>query len=499
MALTDVQKAIAEEQARIAAETAAAKSAAEKAAAEARKEAKAEARTAAKSKAEKDLKNKESQYKKLITQIAKGGLTDREAAVLKGQAITLSDEIDSLRTKLNKATAAAPTGEIPAASKSALGPGITPKPKTEEVSTETTAETAVTPTAKTPTGKTSTTKLTPTGAAPTPISSGTYLNETASGEGKKKSALEEAMRLYQMPDIIFNNVTELGDLLNEYVNSPTMTLDGFITKVKNSAWLRQNRGTIQNRYLQKFNYDDLVKSGQAVGNTEYEQSIKSIADQVIAEARRIGALEYADPTQAKLIAEDLYLHNMEKDTAALTKRLAGAIRMSPLGTTGLSGYTGQAQSNYQALIKLAKDNGLDINNIIPSRLVGATPEKTMDNVLAGLIDGSIDPTVIKQTARTLAAQGQPQYIKDLLAQGYDLAAIYAPYKKTMASVLELNPDQIDLNDPTLRMAITPNGDMNVYDYTKMLRKDNRWQYTQQANEEVSNITQKVLQDFGFMG
>ena len=45
----------------------------------------------------------------------------------------------------------------------------------------------------------------------------------------------------------------------------------------------------------------------------------------------------------------------------------------------------------------------------------------------------------------------------------------------------------------------PNGDMNTYDYQKMLRKDNRWQYTQQANQEVAYATQKVLQDFGFMG
>jgi hypothetical protein len=49
------------------------------------------------------------------------------------------------------------------------------------------------------------------------------------------------------------------------------------------------------------------------------------------------------------------------------------------------------------------------------------------------------------------------------------------------------------------MAITPTGEMNLYDYTKALRKDNRWQYTQSANQEVASTTQKVLRDFGFMG
>ena len=210
-------------------------------------------------------------------------------------------------------------------------------------------------------------------------------------------------------------------------------------------------------------------------------------------------MEYADPTAAQLIAEDLYIHNMEKDVTALTKRLAGAIRLAPLGTTGIKGYTGAAQANYQALLGLAKNNGLNLRNILPSRIVGATDEELTNNVLKGLADGSLDYSTIEQTARVLASQGQPQYIKDLLAQGYDLAAIYAPYKKVMADTLEIDPNQIELTDPTLRMAITPAGDMNTYDYQKMLRKDNRWQYTQQARGEVATGVKQVLQDFGFMG
>jgi len=39
----------------------------------------------------------------------------------------------------------------------------------------------------------------------------------------------------------------------------------------------------------------------------------------------------------------------------------------------------------------------------------------------------------------------------------------------------------------------------LYDYQKMLRKDNRWQYTNQAKEEVSDTALRVLRDFGFQG
>ena len=120
-------------------------------------------------------------------------------------------------------------------------------------------------------------------------------------------------------------------------------------------------------------------------------------------------------------------------------------------------------------------------------------------VLRGLADGSLDINRISQDARMLAAQGQPQYVRGLLSQGYDLQDIYAPYRSTMASTLELDPNTIDLNDPTLRMAITDKGDMNLYDFKKALRQDNRWQYTGTAKEEVSNAALKVLQDFGFQG
>ena len=70
----------------------------------------------------------------------------------------------------------------------------------------------------------------------------------------------------------------------------------------------------------------------------------------------------------------------------------------------------------------------------------------------------------------------------------------------MANVLEIqDQDSIDLADPTLRMAITPEGEMNLYEYEKALRKDDRWQYTQNANASVSDATQRILRDFGFMG
>ena len=69
----------------------------------------------------------------------------------------------------------------------------------------------------------------------------------------------------------------------------------------------------------------------------------------------------------------------------------------------------------------------------------------------------------------------------------------------MASVLEINPETIQLNDPVLRSGITKDGEISLYDYQRALRKDPRWQYTDNARQEVSNYALGVLRDFGFQG
>jgi hypothetical protein len=164
-----------------------------------------------------------------------------------------------------------------------------------------------------------------------------------------------------------------------------------------------------------------------------------------------------------------------------------------IGGRVTEGYSGAALQNYNALVKAARDNGFQVSDILP----GGTNEQ---QVIQGIASGKIDINRVIADARKLAAQGQPQYVRDLLAQGYNLAQVFQPYRQTMATVLEIgDADQIDLNDPLLRSAITDKGDMNLYDFKKALRQDNRWQYTEQAKSDVSTAALNVLRDFGFQG
>ena len=141
--------------------------------------------------------------------------------------------------------------------------------------------------------------------------------------------------------------------------------------------------------------------------------------------------------------------------------------------------------NTQSLQSVAKANGVTLS---PQEI----EEYNLD------IRNGKDINVIKSQIRNLAGVGRPDSIKKLLAEGTDLNTIYAPYKRTMATLLELDPESINLDDTTLQTAITDR-ELPIYEFRKILKKDPRWQYTNNAREEVSNKVLRVLRDFGFQG
>jgi hypothetical protein len=145
-----------------------------------------------------------------------------------------------------------------------------------------------------------------------------------------------------------------------------------------------------------------------------------------------------------------------------------------------------AQGVRQDLTRTALANGLKLD------------EDQIVNFESRLKAGE-DIDAIKTTIRKTAALGMPDSVKQIVDSGVDLSTIYSPYRSILAQTLEINPNSITLDDPTLRMAIGPDKEMSLYEYQRSLRKDNRWQYTDQARAEAADVAKTVLKDFGFMG
>jgi hypothetical protein len=354
------------------------------------------------------------------------------------------------------------------------------------------------------TQKVGTTPTTPKPGTPPKGGTGGTGGKGGTGGGKTTPALTDEQQRdqalgvvagedFDLPETIFNNVPSLKRILDRYVKED-WTPDKLRKAIRDDVWFRKNSAEIKQRYVQLYNYRDLVATGQADGSTDYEKQISTLERQIADKARAMGSGIASDPAALRKAAENMYITNVGIDDAMTTDFIAAAIR--PIGSTiggkATEGYSGQALKDYQAIQDVARSNGFSIKDIVP----GGQSEQ---QVLQGIATGRIDPNRLAQDARKLAAQGQPQYVRDLLGQGYNLDQVFAPYRQTMANLLEINADQIDLNDPTLRTAITDKGDMNVYDFKRTLKADKRWQYTENAKQEVSDAAFKVLRDFGFQG
>ena len=319
--------------------------------------------------------------------------------------------------------------------------------------------------------------------------------------------IDKAEFNFGLPDYIFTvdrdkktgELGQLGKLLLKAVEQG-YSEKKFLDEAMLTDWWQSNSGSVRERIIGLNKYKELQKKGLDVSKTDFGMYQTDKMRQVKDRAKKLAGVTLDDATAQKIV-EDIYNGFLDNDALAIDRLIIPYVSKTTnlYGNGAVSGFGGEALQVQQSLAAIAKANGLAISDILPKLGGGVLGKDAEQTAIQEVLSGNIDLNTILSNARQIAAQGQPEYVRKLLGSGYDLEDIYAPYKKTMASVLELDPEQIDLNDNSLRMAINEKGDMNIYDYKKALRQDDRWQYTGQAKESVSNIALKVLQDFGFQG
>ena len=146
----------------------------------------------------------------------------------------------------------------------------------------------------------------------------------------------------------------------------------------------------------------------------------------------------------------------------------------------LLGRAGQLQDS---LRKLALNNGLSISI------------KEINDYVSQVLRNQITENDAYDTVRRTAANNYQKYSDRILA-GTDLKDLASPYTKSMADILEIDPNTIDFDDPLLTDALT--GDVTLTDFRQRLRRDPRWQYTQNAQDETLGALSGVLRDFGLL-
>lgn len=220
----------------------------------------------------------------------------------------------------------------------------------------------------------------------------------------------------------------------------------------------------------------------ARAGTVYGRGIEEVKAEIEDAIIQIGGA--ATPEEIDAIATQVYDRAIEGKPSLVRKLIRETIKFDPEERLG-----GAAGRHLQELKATAAANGIDLNKVF-----GGDVQNWLRKINAGE-----DIDTFKQTIRDVAKIGLPEKVQGLVDRGVDLETIYSPYKRTMASVLEVNPETITLDDPTLRSAIGPDREMSIYDFQRNLRQDPRWEFTDSARSEVSGLVNKVLKDFGFVG
>lgn len=294
-------------------------------------------------------------------------------------------------------------------------------------------------------------------------------------------------------DTVFKTVPELTDLLTKAVNEK-WTPAKWTSELQNTSWFKSNATNLQQRGFYKRQYNDLVnaipasdpdrqaKIDELRGTTTYGRGLDSTKRLIQNYAIQQGAV--IDAAALDLMAQDIYDHALDNDALAIKSYVTSNIKYRPNAIL-----SGKAGTDLADLKKTAIANGLDLDKAFGSSVQGW---------LQKLQSGESVETY-KNIIRQAAKIGLPEKVASLLDNGVDLETVYAPYKNIMETTLELPKGSVQLTDPVLRSAISADKEMPIYEFERALRKDNRWQYTDQARQEVSQGIQKVLQDFGFQG
>jgi hypothetical protein len=332
--------------------------------------------------------------------------------------------------------------------------------------------------------------------------------KTATGTESIDAIYTLARSKYGNVDSIFLYDPELKQLLIDAVGDPEtatddMNADEFARRLAASDWAIRNASTYAKRDAERREYEEtlakynqqleladtqekkdaiLAKIGQLKTTSTYARGLASAKAYI--EATASGLTGTLSPERLDAFVKRMYDSANDKDVNIINRELAALISYKPGMQLG-----GSVGGDLTALRATARANGFNLDTSFGS---------SINDWLQRLAKGESIET-FKNTIRGAAKLGLPDKVANLLDQGLDLKDIYAPYRNVMASILEVAPDSINLDDKTLRMAIGPEKEMSIYDFQRLIRKDSRWQYTNNAREEASDSVLKVLKDFGFQG
>jgi hypothetical protein len=331
-----------------------------------------------------------------------------------------------------------------------------------------------------------------------PIQIGSYITTLAGTDPKAYARVKAAVasltgRKTLDPSYVGGYVSKLAQ--NIMASSDIMAKSGTIEDYFNTAIRSSGATTVASppqSYISSATQakGDINKIfGDLLGRQATDKELKAFTS-ILNDAQKKNPSKYIDGVTYGGLDKEQFLTDLIS---------TGTYAANPKAFPNILKNIAQEVSNYQGTLQ--EQGAIKIEDTLKSvaNANGISLSQGQMDVYKSRLKAGEDINLLGNDIRKIASLGQPDAIKKLMESGTDLETIYTPYKNAMAASLGINPRTITLDDPTLRMAIGPDKEMSLYEYKKAIRQDNRWKYSQEANDEVTSMINQVKRDFGFMG
>ena len=116
------------------------------------------------------------------------------------------------------------------------------------------------------------------------------------------------------------------------------------------------------------------------------------------------------------------------------------------------------------------------------------------------VESSLNPKVLESNINLINLQAKTYYpaLADKIDKGFTVKQLLSPYLQTRANILEEDADGIDLKE-LQDVAKDPKGLMGLYDYEVSLRKNPKWRFTKNAQDQLGALGRDFTKMLGVAG
>jgi len=315
-----------------------------------------------------------------------------------------------------------------------------------------------------------------------------------------KLSMAMLQKMFGITAAVINNDPSLLAALNRIlgVDGGPMVTDPALQEaiVKGTSWYRDQTDT-----QRQFDFARATNPGQ------FAADLQKNASNIVKQFSGMGltltaaeAIEYANNMMKQSIIKDGKVVRFDQDY--LNKLMADSIKFvttnSIDGRVVYTGMAGKLETMAGKLYEMAREYGYE------QTTSNANFTKWFEASMRGLVAGTLNPEDVNNDLQARAKSFAPG-LSRFIDQGQTLRQAADPWLKAIADTWEMDVDQVDLNDDYVQRAINQQDEkgafttMNLYEAKKLARRSSKWDTTQTAKEEKTNMASRILKDFGFLG